>query len=197
MTTFLPFDDFMEQARAFHGCVTPGLMIGSSMVELALHTLGRFQHYHALCETARDLPDAVQLLTPCTTGNGRLHVFELGRCALTLYRLLDGRGVRVALDFSKTEGWPHIRRWALGKEDFDEKSRVRLEREIRKAGISILSAFPVQMKAVFLQDAQQNAMTACIACGELHPAMAGPLCRACSGHSPYIPRLPSVVHHAR
>ena len=111
MTTFFSCDDFIEKARAFHGCASPGLMIGASMTELALHSLGRIQDYHALCETVRDLPDAVQLLTPCTTGNGRLHVLELGRVALTLYRHFDGRGVRVFLDIAKTAGWPHIRRW--------------------------------------------------------------------------------------
>lgn len=193
MIPFFSYDDFIEKARAFHGCASPGLMIGSSMVELALHSLGRVRQYHALCETARDLPDAVQLLTPCTTGNGRLHVLELGRFALTLYRNFDGKGVRVALDASKTEGWPHIRRWTLGRGDSDEKARVRLEREIRKAGISILSAAPVQMKAVFLQEPVQEVMAACIACGEMHPIAAGPLCRACAGQSPYVPRLPAIV----
>ena len=137
MTSFFSYDDFIEKARAFHGCASPGLMIGSSMVELALHSLGRVRRYHALCETTRDLPDAIQLLTPCTTGNGRLHVLDLGRFALTLYRQFDGKGVRVSLDLAGTEGWPHIRRWALGRESSDEKSLVRLEREIRKAGISI------------------------------------------------------------
>ena len=193
MTSFFSYDDFIEKARAFHGCASPGLMIGASMVELALHSLGRIRRYHALCETTRDLPDAIQLLTPCTTGNGRLHVLDLGRFALTLYRQFDGKGVRVSLDLAGTEGWPHIRRWALGRESSDEKSLVRLEREIRKAGISILSASPVQMKTVFLQEPSQETMTACIACGEPHPLAAGPLCRACAGHSPYVPRLPAVL----
>lgn len=195
MTTFFSSDDFIEKARAFHGCASPGLMIGASMTELALHSLGRIQDYHALCETVRDLPDAVQLLTPCTTGNGRLHVLELGRFALTLYRHFDGRGVRVFLDIAKTAGWPHIRRWALGSDGSDDRARVRLEHEIRKAGISILSASPVQMKSVFLQDSVRETLVACIACGEPHPAAAGPLCRACAGQSPYVPKLPAVARH--
>lgn len=92
MIPFTSFDDFIEEARAFHGSASPGLIIGASMVELALHSMGRTQNYHALCETERDLPDAVQLLTPCTTGNGRLHVLSLGRFALTLFRRQNGKG---------------------------------------------------------------------------------------------------------
>ena len=162
------------------------------MVELALHTMGRTQHYHALCESCRDLPDAVQLLTPCTVGNGRLHMFDLGRFALTLYRVQGGRGVRVHLDMAKTAGWPHIRRWAMGEERGDEKDLVRLEHEIRRAGISILSASAVQLKGVFLEESPREAMVACISCGEAHPVGMGPLCRACAGHSPYMPHLPAV-----
>ena len=115
------------------------MMLAAFMTELALHSMGRTKHFHALCETDRDLPDAVQLLTPCTAGNGRLHVLDLGRFALTLFRTPGGKGVRVYLDLAKTAGWPHIRRWALQEPMADERSLVRLEREIRKAGIAVLS----------------------------------------------------------
>lgn len=192
MTPFSSYDDFIETARNFHGCASPGLMIGASMVELALHTMGRTSSYHALCETERDLPDAVQLLTPCTAGNGRLHVFDLGRFALALFRQQDGRGVRVHLDPAKTSGWPHIRRWTLQKNVADDRDLVRLEHEIRKAGISVLSASPVQMRGIFLKDHAEENMRPCICCGELHPADTGELCRACAGQSPYLPRLPAV-----
>ena len=138
------------------------------MVELALHSLGRTKSYHALCETERALPDAVQILTPCTTGKGRLHVLSLGRFALTLFRPQNGKGVRIHLDLAKTAAWPHIRRWALQPMEGGEKELVRLEHEIRKAGISILSAAPVQMRAVFFMDKELSGpMTACISCGAL------------------------------
>ena len=123
MISFTSFDDFIEEARTFHGSASPGLMIGASMVELALHSMGRTKNYHALCETERDLPDAVQLLTPCTTGNGRLHVLSLGRFAMTLFRLQNGKGVRIYLDLAKTTGWPHIRRWALQNMGGEKRNR--------------------------------------------------------------------------
>lgn len=192
MISFTSFDDFIEEARMFHGSASPGLMIGASIVELALHSMGRTKNYHALCETERDLPDAVQLLTPCTTGNGRLHVLSLGRFAMTLFRLQNGKGVRIYLDLGKTAGWPHIRRWALQNMEGGEKEQIRLEHEIRKAGISILSATSVQMRTVFMHEAALGPMSACISCGEPHPASTGQLCRACAGQSPYVPYLPAA-----
>ena len=195
MIPFSSYDDFIETARNFHGCASPGLMIGAAMVELALHSMGRIRQYHALSETPRDLPDAIQLLTACTVGNGRLHILDLGHFAMTLYRHPEGRGVRVYLDIVKTAGWPHIRRWALGENISDEKELVRLEHEIRKAGITILSTSPIQLKDLFPDALKSQTMTTCICCGELHPAATGALCRSCAGQSPYIPRLPAVTRN--
>ena len=192
MISCTSFDDFIETARSFHGCISPGLMIGASMVELARHSMGRTQHYHALCETDRDLPDAIQILTPCTAGNGRLHILDLGRFALTLFRPQTGKGVRIYLDFEKTAGWPHIRRWTLHIPEHDERELVRLEHEIRKASISILSTTTVHMRTLFLENLSCEPMATCISCGEPHPARTGDLCRACAGQSPYMPELPAV-----
>ena len=197
MIPFSSYDDFMETVRNFHGCVSPGMMIGTFMAELALHTLGQVRHYHALSETPRELSDAIQLLTSCTVGNGRLHILDLGHFAMTLYRHHEGRGVRVYLDRDKTEGWPHIRRWALGTPVTDDKDLVRLEHEIRKAGITILSASPVQMRDLFTQAQERRPMTSCICCGELHPADTGLPCRSCAGRSPSIPKLPAVPYDER
>ena len=193
MIPFTSFDDFMDTARSFHGAATPGMMLAAFMTELALHSMGRTSSFHALCETDRDLPDAVQLLTPCTAGNGRLHVLDLGRFALTLFRTPGGKGVRVYLDLAKTAGWPHIRRWALQDPMADERSLVRLEREIRKAGIAVLSTSSVQVRDAFLRETLPEPMTACLICGEPHPARMGALCPACAGHSPYEPKLPAVI----
>jgi len=189
----LSSEDFYERARLFHGCASPGLMLGASMVDLALHSLGRTQQYDALCETSRCLPDAVQLLTPCTAGNGRLHIVELGRFALCLYHQVSGKGVRVYLDHAKTTGWPNLNRWARGVWTGSEKDIVRLEREIRHAGISVLSARSILIQDTFLHRQKQEPGVACISCGELHPASMGPQCRACQGRSPYIPRLPAEI----
>ena len=52
MFVFSSRDDFIEAARNFHGSVSPGLMIGASMVQLALHFMGGSQHFHASVKPA-------------------------------------------------------------------------------------------------------------------------------------------------
>lgn len=60
-------------------------MIGGIMADFAMQQLPSNTLFDAISETTYCLPDAVQLLTPCTTGNGWLRVFNLGRYALSLY----------------------------------------------------------------------------------------------------------------
>ena len=83
-------EEFMEEARAFHGYPAPGLIIGGYMVELAKRHMPEGVLYDAVSETAHCLPDAVQLLTPCTFGNGWLRVLPFGIYAVTLYDKATG-----------------------------------------------------------------------------------------------------------
>ncbi len=46
---------------------------------------------------------AVQILTPCTTGNSWLKIFNFGLYAVSLYNKFNGEGVRVFLDVSKLD----------------------------------------------------------------------------------------------
>ena len=64
-------------------------------------------------ETAKCLPDAVQILTPCSTGNRWMKVLDLGRYAVTLYDKFTGEGWRVHMDGARLEAWPEIRSWFL------------------------------------------------------------------------------------
>ena len=76
------------------------------MVDLVLKNLPPDILYNALCETNKCLPDAVQLLTPCTIGNGWLGVQDWGRFALALYHKETGTGIRVVLNPAQVEEWP-------------------------------------------------------------------------------------------
>lgn len=193
MIHFTSLDDFTETARNFYGTVSPGLMTGALMVELALHTMGRISSFHALCEIDRDLPRAVQLLTPCTEENGRLHVLDLDRFAVTLFSCQSGKGVLVYLDFAKTAGWPHIRRWIMRKDIDGGPDQVRLEHEIRKAGISVLSASSVRMPALLLRNGFPESMAACLSCGKACSERSTVLCLSAAGQSSREPELPSDV----
>ena len=48
-------EEFMEEARAFHGYPAPGLIIGGYMVELAKRHMPEGVLYDAVSETARCL----------------------------------------------------------------------------------------------------------------------------------------------
>ena len=80
------------------------------------------------------LPDAIQLLTPCTTGNGWLRVIDLGRFALSLYDKNEGSGIRVFLDPEKLEPWPRIKTWLFKLKDKADQDTDELLNEIWDAG---------------------------------------------------------------
>ena len=132
-------EEFMEEARAFHGYPAPGLIIGGYMVELAKRHIPEGVLYDAISETAHCLPDAVQMLTPCTVGNGWLRVLPFGIYALTLYDKATGEGVRVELDNDKLEPYDAIRSWFLKERPKKEQDSERLQAQIKEAGESILS----------------------------------------------------------
>ena len=62
------FSQFHGIAEEFHGCAAPGLLIGGYMVELAKGMLPEGTLFEAVAETSKCLPDAVQLLSLCSTG---------------------------------------------------------------------------------------------------------------------------------
>ena len=139
-------EEFMEEARAFHGYPAPGLIIGGYMVELAKRHMPEGVLYDAVSETAHCLPDAVQLLTPCTFGNGWLRVLPFGIYAVTLYDKATGEGVRVELDNDKLEPYDAIRSWFLKERPKKEQDTERLQAQIKEAGESILSFRKVRIR---------------------------------------------------
>ena len=132
------FDEFLQLVKSFHGYAAPGVVIGGIMVEVARRQLPAEVLFDAICETRNCLPDAIQLLTPCTIGNGWLKVVNVGRFALTLYDKYEGEGVRVFLDPAKTADWPEINAWYLKLKPKKDQDSDRLLDEIREAGPEIL-----------------------------------------------------------
>jgi formylmethanofuran dehydrogenase subunit E len=62
-------------------------------------------------ETIVCLPDAVQLLTPCTIGNGFLQVLDWGKFALTAYNRQTLAGIRLWLEYPALANYPLIQSW--------------------------------------------------------------------------------------
>ena len=92
------FEEFKRLAENFHGYAAPGLLVGGYMVELAKRHLPEGTLFEAVVESRKCLPDAVQLLTLCSTGNNWMKIHNLGRYAVSLFDKHTGEGVRVSID---------------------------------------------------------------------------------------------------
>jgi formylmethanofuran dehydrogenase subunit E len=90
----------------FHGWKAPGLVVGMFMVDLAVAPIGEGIEFDAVVESRYCLPDAIQLFTPCTVGNGWLKVVDWDKFAVTFYNRCSLTGCRVWLDLQKTKRHP-------------------------------------------------------------------------------------------
>ncbi|MDR3641502.1 MAG: FmdE family protein [Humidesulfovibrio sp.] len=179
------FEEFKAKAAAFHGYPAPGLLIGGYMVELARRQLPAGTLFDAVAETAKCLPDAVQLLTPCTFGNGWMRVLNLGRYALSLYDKYTGEGVRVWIDLERMAPYEEIRGWFLKLKKKADQDTDRLFREIETAGDTLCSMAPVRVDDRYRRHKSMGRVGVCPICCEAYPASDGAICRGCQGEAPY------------
>jgi len=180
------YDEYLHLVKSFHGSLAPGLVIGGFMVDLALRSLPEGELFDAICETPVCLPDSVQLLTPCTIGNGWLTVLPFGRFAITFYEKYGGEGVRVFLDPPKMETWPEVKSWFFKLKPKKEQDSKRLIEEIKEAGADLLSVERVRVRPESVRRRKMGPVATCPQCGEAYPVRDGECCRACGGESPYL-----------
>jgi len=184
-------EEYIHRVQSFHGHVAPGVVIGGFMVHLALTRIPKGVVFDAISETPACLPDAIQLLTPCTVGNGWLKIINLGRFALSLYDKYHGNGFRVFLDPGKLEKWPEIKDWFFKLKSRSEQSHEEILLQIKKAGVEICGVCPVQIKPEFLKKRDKGKIAVCASCAEAYPLKDGSICLACQGNSPYLlPKCP-------
>lgn len=179
------FDQLLERITAFHGYPAPGLVIGLKMVDVAIAAIPDGILFDAVTETGNCLPDAVQMLTSCTAGNGWLKMLDLGRFALALYDKHTGNGLRVFLDPRKVPNWPEIDAWFFKRKPKAEQNSRLLLDEIQQAGASVLTTQKVQIDKHFMAKRPVGPRRICPQCRESYPSSHGEICRACQGASPY------------
>jgi formylmethanofuran dehydrogenase subunit E len=179
------FEEFKSKAAGFHGYPAPGLLIGGYMVEMARRQLPAGTLFDAVSETAKCLPDAVQILTPCTIGNGWMRVLNLGRYALSLYDKFTGEGVRVWVAMDRLTPYEEISAWFLKLKKKADQDTDRLFREIEAAGDTLCSMAPVQVDERFRRHKSMGRVGVCPICAEPYPASDGAICRGCQGEAPY------------
>ncbi|MBI4333092.1 MAG: tRNA CCA-pyrophosphorylase [Chloroflexi bacterium] len=172
---------YFDEGARFHGMLSPGLVLGIFMVDLAQEILGPREFVDAVVETKACLPDAVQLMTSCSYGNGWMRVKDWGKLALTLYDKRSLEGVRVCLDLARTRNYPLIEQWAMRLRDIGCKEEVA--REIMRAGRDILSWRKVEVARY--RRPKNAPVVPCSSCGEAHPSSDGSLCQRCNGREDY------------
>ncbi len=179
------FEEFKEIARQFHGYPAPGLLIGGYMVEMAKARLPEDILFEAVVETGKCLPDAVQLLTLCSVGNGWMRIINLGRYALCLYDKYTGKGFRVWIDSEKLKAFSEIEAWFMKTTPKKEQDTAKLFAEIEAAGNAICSILPISISDSRLGKSSMGPIGVCPVCGEAFPARDGAICRGCQGEAPY------------
>ncbi len=180
-------EEYGRIVKEFHGSLAPGLLIGGFMVDLALKNLPEGAFFDAISETRTCLPDAIQLLTPCTIGNGWLKIMDFSRYAICLYDKSTGDGIRVYLDSSKMEQWPEVKSWFFRLKAKKEQNYQLLIDQIREAGAGLCGMKKVKIKTELLGGKVHGSRVAnCEKCGEAFKMRNDPLCPACKGGDPYM-----------
>jgi formylmethanofuran dehydrogenase subunit E len=176
---------FMEEIQKFHGWVAPGVLLGGFMVDYALELVGKGVEADAIVETRFCLPDAVQLLTPCTCGNGWMKVLDWDKFALSLYNKKTQEGFRVWLDPGKTVAFPALYNWFMRLVEKKDLPLELLNQTIREAGRDPLSAVPVSI-INYHTKVKKGETGICPTCGEAFSLRQGALCVSCQGEGYYL-----------
>lgn len=187
------FEEFVDVVRSFHGFEAVGILIGGFMVDEAYRHLPKGSLFDALCETPKCLPDAIQLLTPCTIGNGWLTIVNIGRYAFTMYDKETGDGVRVFLDPAKLDSFPEIKAWFFRLKPKKEQDLARLLWEARTAGARICGIQHVRVPHRFRDKQRRGEFAICPLCKESYPVSDGETCLACQGEEMYETVLMDVL----
>ncbi|OPY64851.1 MAG: FmdE, Molybdenum formylmethanofuran dehydrogenase operon [Syntrophorhabdus sp. PtaU1.Bin002] len=163
-----------------------GILMGGFMINTVIKHLPSGILCDAICETGKCLPDAIQLLTPCTIGNGWMKIINVGRFALTLYDKDNYEGVRAFLDMEKVETWPEIKAWYLKLKSKKEQEKGKLIQEIKDAGDLIISLQKVRVQPHIAKRKHKGSIAICSRCHEAYPADDGAICLSCQGETPYV-----------
>jgi formylmethanofuran dehydrogenase subunit E len=175
-------EDQLRKVEKFHGCLSPGAMVGIFMMNHACKILGCGfgDDIFVTVETHNCLPDAATALTNCTIGNKRLRIVDYGKMALTLTKRDDFDGIRIILDPNKTMKYPTINAWYLNERDALHREVVK---EILEAGEDILSFEYVR---IGIPSKGKKEVVLCPECGEPFVSRKGEeKCEYCAGERYY------------
>ncbi len=180
----LDFESYLVKAEEFHGHVSPGVVTGGFLVDAAWRLLGDTPYLNVVVETVVCLPDAVQMLTPCTLGNGFMQVLDWGKFAITLYDRESLKGFRAWVDRERVSQIPEIAGWFLRGAGGVVLPKDEVVRFIGQHGPALVRVAPVRLKGS-LKPTAKVATGPCPQCGESYPLRFGAACAACQGQAYY------------
>jgi formylmethanofuran dehydrogenase subunit E len=181
----IALDDFIIRMEEFHGYRSPGILLGGFMIEAALDKLGTTPYLNVISESVVCLPDAVQLLTPCTIGNGFLQLLDWGKFAITTYDRMTLAGTRASLDLNQINRFPLIDQWFSRSENKSEKPPFEeLSIELIAAKDRLIVCRSVRLFKSF-KESKRIATDRCKTCGESYALRLGSECPACAGQAYY------------
>jgi formylmethanofuran dehydrogenase subunit E len=178
------YEEFYDAIERFHGWKAPGVVIGGLMVDLAQEHIGPGVEADAIVETIHCLPDAVQIFTPCTFGNGWMKVIDWDKFALTLYDKKTLEGIRVWLDLGKTSRFPDVYNWYMRLVSKTELPLDVLLKNVEDAERGMLSSAPVRVIR-YQGKLRKGRVEICSQCGEAYPVSQGDRCLSCQGKGYY------------
>jgi formylmethanofuran dehydrogenase subunit E len=168
----------------FHGWKAPGLVLGLFMVDLAQELIGIDTEADAIVETRHCLPDAIQLFTPCTVGNGWMKILDWDKFALSLYDRRERNGYRVWFDLVKARRFPNLTKWFMRLVPKKELPLDVLLETILSAGRSVLSSQAIYVTAYY-QRRKKSGISVCPVCAEAFASAQGETCWSCQGKNYY------------
>ncbi|MBN1190394.1 MAG: formylmethanofuran dehydrogenase subunit E family protein [Dehalococcoidales bacterium] len=179
------FEEYLQKVRAFHGNTAPGVVLGGIMVDTVRQKLPENILFDAISETDKCLPDAIQILTPCTIGNGWMRIMNSGRFALCLYDKLSGDGFRVYIDTEKIKKFPDINDWFFVLKPKAEQDKGLILAGLEQHGREILSINHVKVNLESLSSKYEGEYAVCRLCKESFPANDLGVCLVCQGKQSY------------
>jgi formylmethanofuran dehydrogenase subunit E len=179
-------EDFLKRIEALHGYAAPGVLAGGYLTAKARGALPPDCLFEAVCETAKCLPDAVQLMSVCSFGSGRLWLRDSGRYAVTLFDKCTFEGVRAHIDLEALRNFPEYAAWFLKTKPKREQDSARLTAEIILAGEDVCAAERVRVDRAALARTSLGPVAVCPVCGEAFPLKDGAVCLACRGELDYL-----------
>jgi len=174
----------LRMIERFHGWKAPGLVLGLFMVDLAQELIGIGTEADAIVETRHCLPDAIQLFTPCTVGNGWMKILDWDKFALSLYDRRERNGYRVCFDLIKAQQFPNLYKWFMRLVPKKEIPLELLLETILSAGRSVLSSQAIYVTAYY-QRLKKSGINVCPVCAEAFASAQGETCWSCQGENYY------------